>query len=282
MYIEKVSPSKIKVYTECPYKYRAKYIDKLPDIFNDKQNTDALQFGSYIHRIFELGYECEDVSELYQIAKDVRDNYVFEGYSDNKIKLCIDNFFAFNKNLSKTLSVESSFEIQATSFKVNGIIDRVIIGEDGGILVLDYKTSKRPAKASDLYTDEQMLMYAFAASQLYDVPIRKITLGHYYPHLDKLVTVKIPEANVKKYIYTKLKNQVWEIRKKKKHEFEPRPNRFCNWCGVRGVCPSYHSQDEINATLKDKEQLILEERERVKAYYESLKEKDSGDKGFEV
>lgn len=267
MFINKVSPSKIKVYNECQYKYKGKYVEKLPDVFNDKQSTDAMQFGSYIHRIFELGYECKTVEEMYSIAKDIRDKYIFKGYSDKKIKLCIDNFFAFNKNLSKTVAVEEIFDITATSFNVNGIIDRVIIGEDGGIMVMDYKTSKRASTSADLYSDEQMLIYAFAAHTLYKVPYTKITLCHYYPHLNKLVSVRIPEANVNRYIHTKLKNQIWEIRKKKKDEFKVMPNKFCNWCGIKGVCPSFHTADEIAKTLKDKEPEIEAAREATRKYY---------------
>jgi len=278
MYIKKVSPSKIKVYDECQYKYKSKYIDKMPDVFNDKQSTDALQFGSYIHRIFELGYQCEKVEEIYEIAKDIREKYPFKGYGPKKIKTCIDNFFRFNKTLSKTLGVEHIFDIEADTYNVNGIIDRVIIGENGGIMVIDYKTSKRASTTAALYSDPQMLIYAFAAHKLFNVPYNKILLAHYYPHLDKLVTVRIPQVNVERYISKKLKNSVWSIRKKTKGEFPPMPNKFCSWCGVQGICPSYHSAEHIEKTIQGKAGEIQEAKERTKAYYaeQDKKRKESG------
>ena len=52
MFINKVSPSKIKVYDECKLKYKFKYIDYLQE---KETNTDALQFGSFIHKVLEEG-----------------------------------------------------------------------------------------------------------------------------------------------------------------------------------------------------------------------------------
>jgi RecB family exonuclease len=64
MFINKVSPSKIKVYDECKLKYKFKYIDYLPE---KDTNTDALQFGSYIHKIFEDGVKAPVLSRSYGI-----------------------------------------------------------------------------------------------------------------------------------------------------------------------------------------------------------------------
>lgn len=119
---------------------------------------------------------------------------------------------------------------------MNGIIDRVVKSEDGNYLVIDYKTSKRPSSKRDLIKDPQMLLYAYAISNLYTVPISSVTLAHYYPHLDKLVHIKFSETHVLMYM-RKLTQQIWEIRKKKKDEFFPQVNQFCNWCGYKDMCP---------------------------------------------
>ena len=56
---------------------------------------------------------------------------------------------------------------------LNGVIDRVIKGKDGGYLVIDYKTSKREKSKVELYQDSQLKGYVYAISKLYDVPISK-------------------------------------------------------------------------------------------------------------
>lgn len=274
MFIKSVSPSKLKTYNECHAKYKFQYIDRLPQIFNENSNTDALQYGQYIHRIFELGYECGTVEEIHQIAKDIRENYEFEGYGPKKIANCVNNFYEFNKSLSKTADVERKFEVEVDSFTLNGIIDRVIIGEEGGILVLDYKTSKRMSTPSELYSDPQMLMYAFAAHNIYDVPYNKITLGHYYPTQDKLVTIRLPQGKVEQYIRQKVKEKVWEIRKRKKDQFRSMYNNFCPWCGFRGICDQFNSQPEIDKLLLESEDAIAEAKAKNKAYWDEQNKKE--------
>ena len=60
MFINKVSPSKIKAYLECKKKYKFRYIDKLYEVYNKNSNTDALQFGSFIHKVFEDGVHATE------------------------------------------------------------------------------------------------------------------------------------------------------------------------------------------------------------------------------
>ena len=203
-------------------------------------NTDALQFGSYIHKIFEDGVKATSEEELHQVAESLRSNYKFDKERENKIEICITNFLNFNNSLSscEQIATEQVFAVELKQgYAINGIIDRVVKSEDGNYLVIDYKTSKRPSTKRDLIKDPQMLLYAYAISNLYTVPISSVTLAHYYPHLDKLVHIKFSEAHVLMYM-RKLTQQIWEIRKKKKDEFFPQVNQFCNWCGYKDMCPT--------------------------------------------
>jgi len=138
-------------------------------------------------------------------------------------------------------------------YAVNGIIDRIVKSKEGKYLVIDYKTSKRVISKRDLYNDPQMLLYAFAVHKMYEVPIGNITLAHYYPHLDKLVNIKFSEAHVLMYI-RKLTQKVWDIRKKKKSEFFPQMNQFCDWCGYKDMCPQFNPNHltEYNKAVEER------------------------------
>jgi len=239
MFINKVSPSKIKVYDECKAKYMYKYVFYLKDEYNKNTTKDALQFGSYIHKIFEDGVNCSSLVSLKELATNLRPNYHFNGYSDEKIIKCLENFLRFNDTLTEHVSTEQIFSVDVIDdYAVNGIIDRIVKGKTGKYLVIDYKTSKRPATKKDLFNDHQMIIYAYAVSKMYKVPIEDITLAHYYPHLDKLVTVKYTGNHVGLHM-KKLTQKVWEIRKRKKHEFPPMLNQFCDWCGYKELCPKF-------------------------------------------
>jgi putative RecB family exonuclease len=240
MFIDKVSPSKIKVFDECKAKYKFKYIHYLKEEYNENLSTDALQFGQFIHKVLEDGVNCKSYDELVEIAKSVRSQYTFSKEKERLTESSLRNFIMFNKSLTDTVSTEMSFSVPSPceGYHINGIIDRIVMGKTGDLLVIDYKTSKRPAAKKDLYHDAQMQMYAYAIHKMYDVPVDRVTVAHYYPHLDKFVSIKYSSKHIALFLNAQ-KGKVWDIRKRKKDDFHPVTNRFCDWCGYKGLCPAY-------------------------------------------
>jgi len=255
MYIKGFSPSKFNTFNECEQKYRYKYIHYLPEEYNEGLSTDALQFGSYIHKIFEDGVEAESVEELMEHATRLRNSYQFEGREEDIVK-CVRNFHKFNGALTESVSTEMQFREEVLpDLEVNGIIDRVVKGSNGGYLVIDYKTSKREKTKRELYNDPQLMIYTAAISKMYKCDIRNITVAHYYPLTGNLVTIKYLPSHVAAFL-RRLDEKKWRIRKKKADEFKPRVNQFCDWCGYKGLCPKF------GGTPKMLEEAIQKKKEK--------------------
>jgi len=253
MFINTVSPSKIKVYDECKKKYKFKYIDYLRKNYNKNSNTDALQFGSYVHRVFELGYNASSVEELQKIANECRPNYDFPKAKESGMNKILRNFFRFNSNLHEHVSTELPFEVDMKDdYKLNGIIDRVIKGKSGKYLVIDYKTSRKPMTSAELYKDPQLIMYAYAVSKMFNVSLDNVTVAHYYPHLDKLISISYGRTQVSQFLRI-LENKIWEIRKKKKEEFVASQNQYCNWCNFKELCPEFGGTEQMLEEAKERE-----------------------------
>tara|TARA_R110002074_G_scaffold12449_8_gene45632 strand:+ start:4157 stop:4936 length:780 start_codon:yes stop_codon:yes gene_type:complete len=253
MFINTISESKSKTFKECQLKYRYRYVDRFKE---ERTNTDPLHFGSYIHKIFEDGYQATTLDQLSVIAKNVKKDYTFSESYTPKIKTCLENFLRFNASLSETVSTEMVYEVvydKEKDLKLNGIIDRVIKGTDGGYLVIDYKTSKRELSELDLYQDRQMQGYAYAIHKKLGVSLDQIVVAHYYPLTNNFVTCKYSPNQIKHYLKEKVE-QMWKIRKMKKTEFKAMQNQFCNWCGYKNLCPEFNSgrlcEERIQA-LKD-------------------------------
>jgi len=240
MFINTISESKSKIFKECQLKYRYRYIDRFKE--QDK-NTDALHFGSFIHKVFEDGFEATTLSALTVIAENTKKDYPFSESYNPKIKKCLENFLRFNATLSETVATEMVYEVvydKDKDIKLNGIIDRIIKGKDGGYLVIDYKTSKRELSELDLYQDRQMQGYAYAVHKKLGVPLDQIVVAHYYPITNNFVTCKYSPNQIKHYLHEKV-DQVWRIRKMKKDQFKAMQNQFCNWCGYKSLCPEFNS-----------------------------------------
>ena len=251
MYIKGFSPSKLNTYTECELKYKYKYVHHLAEEYNETLSRDALQYGSYIHKVLEDGVDSASVDELREHAVRLRSNYQFKGRTTDTEK-CIKNFFRFNKELTETVSTEIRFtEEVLDDLHVNGIIDRVVKGKTGKYLVIDYKTSKREKTKRELYNDPQLMIYAAAVSKTYNATINDITVGHYYPLTGNFVTVKYLPSHVASFLKS-LDKKKWDIRKKKLDDFKPRTNMFCDWCGYKEICPSFGASEAVIAEAVNK------------------------------
>jgi ATP-dependent exoDNAse (exonuclease V) beta subunit len=102
----------------------------------------------------------------------------------------------FNAGLGDTVATELVFEVDVKDdITLNGVIDRVIKGTDGGYLVIDYKTSKREKNKTELYQDSQLKGYVYAISQLYKVPVQDIVAAHYYPLTNNFVLCNLQQAS---------------------------------------------------------------------------------------
>ena len=249
MFVSTVSNSKLSSFHQCRLKYRYRYVDRVKGFTPLNQN--ALNFGSYIHKIFEDGVTSTTREELQNIAEDLKKNYHIKE-EDARTRLCIDNFLRFNASLSETVSTEQRFEIVLKDeLTLNGIIDRVIKGKEGGYLVVDYKTSKREKTKIELFSDDQLKGYVYAVHKLYDIPLGKITAAHYYPLTNNLVTVKYSPNQINAHL-NKIVQQVWTIRKCKKTDLMANRNEFCNWCEYKSICPIFEDSKIIEERLQEK------------------------------
>jgi len=235
MFINTLSESKSRTFKECHYKYKLRYINKL---YPKSKNMSALNFGSFIHKILEDGVGATSVDQLTTIAESVRKDYPFSETYNPKIEKCLKNFLRFNSSLSEEGLTEMKYEVvvdEEKDLKLNGIIDRVIRGSEGGCLIIDYKTSKRELKALDLYQDAQLQGYCYAIHKLLNIPIKDITVAHYYPISNNFVTCSYSPSQIQTYLKKKV-DQMWQIRKMKSCEFKPMENQFCNWCEFKSCC----------------------------------------------
>ena len=252
-------------------KYRYQYVDYLPE--PEGADTKALAFGNYIHKVLEDGVDATTMDQLLRIAEETKGSYDIHPVYKGKDITCFENFLKFNKSLAKTIATEIRFEVFLTEgVNQTGIIDRVIEGSEGGVLIIDYKTSKREKTKVELFQDPQLQGYVRAWHKEYGTPINKITAAHYYPLTNNFVSVKYSPAQIAGIEKT-LISDVWKIRKCKKDELTPQRNQFCSWCSFKPVCTEFNSKQDVDCLveeLQEKKKLLNEE----KKLEESKKKKD--------
>ena len=247
MKLTKLSNSGRDTFKQCGLKYLLEYEDKVPDI----GDRSALNFGSFIHRIFEEGTKAKSVEELELIGEKFRKEYPFDDSYNGKIKTCLKNFLRFNASLQETVGLELAFTIPLVEgVAYNGIIDRVIKSKSGAYLVVDYKTSKHEKTKIDLYSDNQLRGYVHALSIKFGVPVEKVEACHYYPLTDNLVRIKYTTMQIRGFL-KELEKDVRKIQSAKKEELVARQNEWCSWCSKKYYCPVFCSPEDSKRRIDE-------------------------------
>jgi radical SAM protein with 4Fe4S-binding SPASM domain len=258
VFINRISNSKSSTIDECLWKYNLKYNLKIPG-FKTK-SEESLRFGSFIHKVFELGYKEKDLKSLLSIAESERKNYGITSLREENTKLCLENFIVWNQFLGETISTEGEVEAwldKEADIKFNGVIDRVVKGSKGGYLVIDYKTGKWEKKKKDLLDDKQLKGYAYAIHEKYGVEYRDIFCAHYYPLSNNYIPVQFSAFQIATWKRKEI-DKVWRIRKKKANEFPPQKNIFCSNCEFQQICEKFCTKEEVTKRLD--EQLLLRDQ----------------------
>tara|TARA_R110000782_G_scaffold184388_2_gene274673 strand:+ start:34489 stop:35361 length:873 start_codon:yes stop_codon:yes gene_type:complete len=263
MFINSISASKSDVIDQCLWKYYLRYVLRYPG-FGSK-NEDALNFGSFIHKVFEEGYKLKDFKSLLKVAEAERPTYRVPFRENDRMKACLENFLSWNQKLGETVATEGAYKIPLDverDIEFIGIIDRVIKGTDGSYLVIDYKTSKREKKKKDLLNDKQLMGYAFAIHRTYNIPYDKIYCSHYYPLSNNFVSVRFSKFQIFQWEKKEI-DKVWKIRKKKKDEFYSQRNVFCDWCEYQPACDKFNCSSEVALRMDEQKKLkVIKDAER--------------------
>ena len=251
MYLSRISNSKRQSAKRCTYQYKLNYNDRI--VQKPKDEPWAANFGSYVHRIFEEGYTATSYEELDKIATEYRHKWKISSTYHKLLDKCLHNFLKFNASLTETVGVEHEFNLEITDDVIyNGVIDRIVQGRDGGILVIDYKTSSKESTKMDLLKDQQGLGYAYAATKIFNIPINKVIFGHYYPKTDNFVHIQYSNRDIAVFL-KKLTEDIWKIRKLKVEDCRPTENELCKWCGYQDFCPVFTNKKLIKENLEKAE-----------------------------
>ncbi|MBI3550668.1 MAG: PD-(D/E)XK nuclease family protein [Elusimicrobia bacterium] len=235
-----LSHSSISMYTECPQKYKFRYIDKLPE-----KPKSFFSFGKSVHSALEYFYNIPALPAptLEKVLKFYKDNWISEGYKDAEqerenleegerilrgfYKKHIDDF-------KLPFFAEYKFDLKVDGIPVIGFVDRIDKTDSGKLSILDYKTGKSLEKDRVL-TDAQLTMYQMACEELLGMEVERLS----FYHLNSLKE-HVSKPHTKKQVKDLRQRVVTVAESIQKGLFEPQPEeRKCQWCDFKPHCPVF-------------------------------------------
>jgi putative RecB family exonuclease len=245
-----LSPSKVSSFTDCALAFRYSAIDRLPE----PPSLPATR-GTLVHAALERLYVLEphqrtlaaaltSVDEAFDVLRDLPD-YTGLGlgpeqearFLDDAEQLVRRYFELEDPTTIHPIGLELRLEVELDGLTLRGVIDRLELDADGGLVVTDYKTGRVPSLQHEQARLGGVHFYAFLCEQLFGRRPSRVQLLYL---ADPVVLTTEPTDQSIRGLERKLR-AVWSAieRACTREDFRPRVSRLCTWCAFTDRCPAY-------------------------------------------
>ena len=245
-----LSPSKVASFKDCALAFRFSAIDRLPE-----PPTHWAAKGTLVHRVLELlmleeppnrTIDCA-LEKLAQATPEVLndpeyvglqlDDEAWAAFHVDAESLVHKYFRLEDPTRIRAIGLELRLEVNVGSLRLRGIIDRLELDEDGGIVVTDYKTGKVPGVKQEQNRLGGVQFYAFLCEQM---------LGR-RPSKVQLLYLSEPVAIVTEPTEQSLRglqmrtSAIWTAveRACEREDFRPKVSALCHYCAYKAWCPAF-------------------------------------------
>jgi DNA helicase-2/ATP-dependent DNA helicase PcrA len=239
------SATRLKMYKDCPLQFKFSYVMKIPE---PPGVAPAAAKGTSIHAVIENLDLTKPVKE--QVARLLESNWTpdqFESQTQseqNKTSAydLIDTYLAWQeKNQNMIIGSEKEFSFTFAGREMHGYIDRIEQTPDGGYVVIDFKSGKKPSDITKKSIPEniQLNLYAMAIREMFGKLPERATL--FYLKDNKLVDYQPTEESIA--AFGKSLEEILDTMYA--GEFPAQPDfRRCGWCPYGDLCESRESAEE--------------------------------------
>ncbi len=224
-----LSPSALDRYRRCPRLYRFLHVDGL---WQMSRIGAGQSFGTSVHaalrEFFRLPVASRSLDRLLELF---RRSWVREGYGSKEERA---------RERAVPHATEVGLQAAYGDIVLKGRIDRLDPGPDGGLVVVDYKTAKRPVSQASADGDVALTIYASLVERRLGRPVAELVLD-YVVAGTRVVTRRPPEV---------LAERMAEVLQaaaalRADTEFTPRTGPWCKGCDLLRLCPE--GQAEVAA-----------------------------------
>ena len=248
------SPSRLLAYLDCPRRYRLQYLDRpKPKAAPQRAHTSL---GIAVHNAlrdwWDVPVEQWSVDRAHAL---VAASWVDVGFRDAAmsrrwLRAAQQEVTDYLRGIApgnRPVGIERTVSVRTGTVALTGRIDRLDDRptSDGGraLVVVDYKTSRRPSTVDELRTSLPMAMYAVAVAGMFKRPCVDVELHHVptgtvarHRHTPESLDRKVGEVES---IAVDLRRADADYRERgvESDQFPPQVSALCGWCDFRAHCP---------------------------------------------
>jgi len=243
------TPTRLAAFEDCPRRYRMTYLDRPAPPKGPPWAHTSL--GTSAHNALRRWWEEPEPRRTPQRAAAlVRACWVADGWRDEaqsaagreRVATMCERYAAGLDPADEPRAVERQVATRTDVLAFHGRVDR-LDERDGELVVIDYKTGRRPPQDGDARTSAALALYAFAAERMLRQRCRRVEL-HHLPtgrvvaaeHTDESLARHVRRAES---IATDAAAAAERLAggQPPDRAFPPRPGSLCSWCDFRRHCP---------------------------------------------
>jgi putative RecB family exonuclease len=248
-----LTPSKVTAFTNCPLAFRFTVIEHRPE----PPSPHAVK-GTLVHSALEglfwnhppagrtraaAGHELARAwaelgsdPEFVALGLGADDASAFLADADT----LLDNYFRLEDPTTvHTIGVELGVEIESDGLRLRGIIDRLDIGPDGALTVVDYKTGRAPSERYEQGKMGGVQTYALLCEKVLGRAPVEVRLLHLRDPV-ALSAVATPQTLRGQQRRT---SAVWNAIERAcvNEDFRPKVGPLCQFCHFKPSCPAFNA-----------------------------------------
>jgi putative RecB family exonuclease len=246
-----LTPSKVTAFTNCPLAFRFTVIEHRPE----PPSPHAVK-GTLVHAALEglfWNHEAADRTqsaaswELEQawaemgsdpefialgLAGDDADSFLADA------RTLVDNYFRLeDPRTVRAVGVELGVEMNHDGMRLRGIIDRLDIGPDESLTVIDYKTGRAPSERYEQGRMSGIQTYALLCESVLGQAPAEVRLLH----LRDPITISAVATPQTLRGQQRRTTAVWGAIERAcvSEDFRPKVGPLCQFCHFKSACPAF-------------------------------------------
>ena len=264
-----LSPSKVSSFTDCALAFRFSVIDRLPE-----PPSPAATRGTLVHAALERLHLLPPAGRTVEAALacladatvELRDDPEYVGLElsgddevafHNEAAQLVRNYFRLeDPRTVRAIGLELMLTAEVDGLPLRGIIDRLELDADGGLVVTDYKTGAAPSTQYERKRLAGVHIYSLLCEELLG---RRPTRVQLLFLRDPLAIITEPSDRSTRGTRRTL-GAVWQAveRACDREDFRPQPSRLCEWCSFRAYCPAFGGDPAAARDLDERTEAVAE------------------------
>ncbi len=242
------TPSRLTSWVDCPRRYRLTYLDRPRPPAGPAWAHNSL--GAGVHNALAGWWRLPRANRTPDAAGQLLDaGWSAEGFRDPaqsgawlaRGRALVRRYVSALDPSRDPLGVERTIAARTPRLALSGRVDR-LDDRDGELVIVDYKTGRRPLTVDDTRGSMALALYAVAAAatmrrrcvrvELHHVPTGEV---HAYEHTDESLQRQLRRAE---QIADEAEAATAAFKADPAADmFAPRPGSQCGWCDMRAHCP---------------------------------------------